>query len=1545
MHEETSEAIYGLGITPGLGYITGPEGQRAQEEALEKDNSPARRVVVSLVGRERQGKTSLRRMLAGEPFNQHEPSTVGIERELVDTQALEPASASWSDWRPIKIEIANQHEFVEVLGRHIHDRLENTRHKIPVVRRALHSFLTMFKIGIITYLTLPLFLFAASFSSLSQWPVFGLTLVAMFVISGATFGRRDGFGIAVGICHLMVLIESLLRWRMDEWFQNSVDRHGAAMTFLNGAGWYGGMESLEATLLGMSLGLGMAFTFCVSSPPYTNYFHDGNPLLRPELHIMIVGCLFGLACVKNEYTRKVIVPVLAVAIAVFPLFLSFVFMCGTSVGVFHGIFLYVGQSTYPLLNRFIKSVAETPLGRHMVRHCVGVIPGLTLIHLFGWNFVTSPSQSAIAHIITAIVLIVLNESEHILLATSFIPLYRSTSRPSPPSDTKPAQDVQSPMRPRSGSLVKEQPSTVMHSAIASSTPRIVVRDFAGHPLYYSAHHVYMAGQCIYILVFSLLEAHMNYEQVLRNLIDWLQSIYLHTGFPDTRVFIVGTHRDHAELRKSTSIDDDDVVTSTGHKLGQDVPRHFHNMLVWTDKDTPLFPVENSLRDKHDKDHRYLRECLLKTVKELNIDKYPIRYFYFFHVLEERRMHGVLMDNTDALFDECRTNQCAIKDRDDFDAMLLLFRRFGELLYFPDDNLLQSVVVLSPHAVLELLSRLLDIPKMADRSREYVSDWDKLQRTGVCTRSLFEHVLRLHAKNYSAQSDTVLYLLKTLNLVCPLGTERVGIGTRRGSDVSHVGHSARHDAEGGVEHDEDPEETEGGSFGAGFERGAAARGDSSDDDNESYGDGNHRLGSSRTSGRYPVQHDEHDNRSEETYLVPAALPDKLLHEHHYWATRPGDWELLIDGLPLLPHPAFLRLLCVCATQDMCDAQDDMGGRVLPACQSRAAFTFGRSRCYKLEWLTTSDVTSTYHGRLLKLVVDGDERRSMTDSEPYSAETDRPRNIPSSSVTPQTVSEFVWKSLVEIVQRDFNRCHLRLGVRCPCTAPHQNQRAQDQFHLLVVCDTRHGTRDLVIPTDKEFWCCGRHVRYSRGTLRMCGVNIPPVKELQKESERLATCLDILPHPHANPGMKGNLRHLQDVLELVLPKYHQHITDGTLLLRLAADGAKITKHRDSVRILSSDWKAMSLLKGINPANSRYFCLWCECSKAQIRDFSVPQWPVTRSKERQTACLQTTGVENRRGYQHEDLLPWIPYPDVVPDELHLRMRITGLLLNQVVRWSIRCSRTKELREQMRAVHVDFNFYEEVGDDNQGKVHKWTQPAGDALNIILKHLDLVKILGHGVRIKDQLTDLTAAELKEELSRRNLPTKGLKAALLQRLKDHMEPGEKVSRKKKQVTFELSDSDDEVTYGEPDEDLVDVDELQEIWNRFDGLMDALKAAPGTEQYMRPSVFQETARAWARDLKRTSDDAIIPYIHCLVYHVPQALERFRYLPDIGISQVERKNYDHHLAYFGATSREGGKHGKSVVKQILERENMLLHFNLTSSSVPAAPGKRRKLGNLNS
>ena len=97
----------------------------------------------------------------------------------------------------------------------------------------------------------------------------------------------------------------------------------------------------------------------------------------------------------------------------------------------------------------------------------------------------------------------------------------------------------------------------------------------------------------------------------------------------------------------------------------------------------------------------------------------------------------------------------------------------------------------------------------------------------------------------------------------------------------------------------------------------------------------------------------------------------------------------------------------------------------------------------------------------------------------------------------------------------------------------------------------------------------------------------------------------------------------------------------------------------------------------------------------------------------------------------------------------------------------------------------------------------------------------------------------------------------------------MSKKQTGVSYELDsdDDDDEVVdggSGEPSEDHVDVQELQEVWNRFADLMTALKVAPGTDSYFETSAFQERARQWARNLKQTTfDETIIPYIHCKMH----------------------------------------------------------------------------------
>ena len=72
-----------------------------------------------------------------------------------------------------------------------------------------------------------------------------------------------------------------------------------------------------------------------------------------------------------------------------------------------------------------------------------------------------------------------------------------------------------------------------------------------------------------------------------------------------------------------------------------------------------------------------------------------------------------------------------------------------------------------------------------------------------------------------------------------------------------------------------------------------------------------------------------------------------------------------------------------------------------------------------------------------------------------------------------------------------------------------------------------------------------------------------------------------------------------------------------------------------------------------------------------------------------------------------------------------------------------------------------------------------------------------------------------------------------------------------------------SFDEADEDEeagLDIDALQELWNDFDVLMEALRELPSSEKYINHTQFKEMARTWAQNFRKyTFDEDVIPYIH--------------------------------------------------------------------------------------
>ncbi|RIB07881.1 hypothetical protein C2G38_2213141 [Gigaspora rosea] len=82
------------------------------------------------------------------------------------------------------------------------------------------------------------------------------------------------------------------------------------------------------------------------------------------------------------------------------------------------------------------------------------------------------------------------------------------------------------------------------------------------------------------------------------------------------------------------------------------------------------------------------------------------------------------------------------------------------------------------------------------------------------------------------------------------------------------------------------------------------------------------------------------------------------------------------------------------------------------------------------------------------------------------------------------------------------------------------------------------------------------------------------------------------------------------------------------------------------SGDWKFAYIIMGQNAPNSEYFCLYCECN----------------SKSRHNMDLSWTHTGNSKGQKKPPLFFAINLFNFIPDELHLLLRITNILMDEFI-------------------------------------------------------------------------------------------------------------------------------------------------------------------------------------------------------------------------------------------------------------------------------------------
>ncbi|GES79267.1 hypothetical protein GLOIN_2v1792490 [Rhizophagus clarus] len=272
---------------------------------------------------------------------------------------------------------------------------------------------------------------------------------------------------------------------------------------------------------------------------------------------------------------------------------------------------------------------------------------------------------------------------------------------------------------------------------------------------------------------------------------------------------------------------------------------------------------------------------------------------------------------------------------------------------------------------------------------------------------------------------------------------------------------------------------------------------------------------------------------------------------------------------------------------------------------------------------------------------------------------------------------------------------------------------------------------------------------------------------------------------------------------------------LRKLKEEGFRDNQNREwKIELyFSSDWKFLAMCLGLNAANSKYFCPWCEVSKEQQGDFSY-EWTINKTMDQ-----VRENYTFYKGHIQPAIFDMIPLQNWIPDELHIMLRITDVLWRLVIdelksrnTWGDRARNV--IIEEMKRIDVKFHFWLEVGSTSW----QYTSLMGQDKLIVLQHFDLTKLF----------------QIHEQLK--------------------------------------------------------------------------------------------SKIYSNHFYQAGD--ITPYMHVLVYHVPEMMRIHHNfgLAAFSCSAVEKKNHQQVSHFFKKTTKDGGigKGRKSAIVNILEYENRVLYFN---------------------
>ncbi|XP_066283380.1 uncharacterized protein [Branchiostoma lanceolatum] len=692
---------------------------------------PINRGKVLFLGDARQGKTSLKKRLTGETFDPNQEKTEGIQAKMVETKDID------HHWRSPDQRFGSEFErraawyTASMTGQ---DQIRGTEEGKMCLSIAL---------DVLFFCFLPLVDFIAVFLMFNLGYAYSVIALIVFMacVTDLMTAIRTGTGMAVALAFRSFLLSPLVLKTVSQELV-IVFRPVACFPLL------GLCLSFVCFVLAVSLSVGcrplMSVVLCLMCSPtqvsevrelsWTWFLSE----LGTDIDMVTLNALFtmglSVGIITYQYwgllAHRLPLYLRLSGKTFLSLFVLSISLISSNLISEPALMLYCGFCAAFGACFGLESgrawAAMVPVRHHHLKSCVvvvgGVLISLGLGHVFGWHLSPVDNISYFA-VSTALVLFLIE-------CYQYYQYYLSI----------PVTLIDESMRER-------------EKGAQSFPTNLTLMDFAGDEEYYSMHHIFLAHEAVYLLVFSMAEAVRNQNRTLDRLLFWLHSVKTHASSEDCAVFLVGTHRDSV-----TSLQRQEIATFLAEHLYRSTG--FSSLLVLNADNTPLFPVENS--KPVDEDMICLRDAIWTMTQQANYVRrqLPIRWLKFLEVAKKIEKPIVSLED---LRQEC--SLIGLENEDEFHDVLTTFDKAGDIMYQANDDTLKHYVVLDPQLLVDAMAKITCPQPTHFGMPKYVEHLTLLEKKGI-VRADFIHnaVSQLNID----QPTVLLKLLVAYDMLCPLG---------------------------------------------------------------------------------------------------------------------------------------------------------------------------------------------------------------------------------------------------------------------------------------------------------------------------------------------------------------------------------------------------------------------------------------------------------------------------------------------------------------------------------------------------------------------------------------------------------------------------------------------------------------------------------------------------------------------------------------------------------------------------------------------------------